>query len=423
MRAQRYRTLLPWAAVLLLGATSEGVLASDAATIAAQGNGKGMAPCQPCHGADGGGQVAGGFPRLAGLNAAYLRRQLDAFATGTRESPVMKPIASALSAEERQAMAEYFSKLPAPSRPTGAAPAQNATSGAATSVKADAATAASACPAATAAARNATAFTPPPESAIPAGPFGDVVRQGREIFLHTRKNASAYVGNGLNCVNCHLDAGRLANSAPLWGAYVMYPQYRSKNKHVNSYGERLQGCFRFSMNGKVPPLDSKEMVALETYSYWMASGAPVGVKLPGAGYPKKGFKPPQPPDYARGEKVFGASCALCHGADGQGQKEAGEYVFPPLWGPDSFNWGAGMHQLDNAAAFIKANMPLSRGGSLSDQDAWDVAMFMDAHERPQDPRYKGNLAQTRKQYHNTPMSLYGTEVNGHLLGSAPATTK
>ncbi|MGS1012958.1 c-type cytochrome [Rhodanobacter sp. UC4450_H17] len=246
------------------------------------------------------------------------------------------------------------------------------------------------------------------------------MRQGRELFVHTDTLAKAYVGNGLTCANCHLDAGRLANSAPMWGAYVTYPQYRSKNKHVNSFGERMQGCFKFSMNGKAPPLDSKEMVALETYAFWMASGAPVGAKLAGAGYPKKGFKPPQPPDYARGEKVFGANCALCHGADGQGQKVAGEYVFPPLWGPDSFNWGAGMHQLDNAAAFIKANMPLSRGGSLSDQDAWDVAMYMDAHERPQDPRFKGDLAAARKQYHDSLMSLYGTTVNGHLLGSAPS---
>lgn len=264
------------------------------------------------------------------------------------------------------------------------------------------------------------AFTPPPESAIPSGPFGDVVRQGRELFVHTDTQAKAYVGNGLTCANCHLDAGRLANSAPLWGAYVMYPQYRSKNKHVNTFGQRMQGCFKFSMNGKAPPLDSKEMVALETYAKWMATGAPVGVKLAGAGYPKKGFKPPQPPDYARGQSVFKNNCALCHGPDGQGQKVAGHYVFPPLWGPDSFNWGAGMHQMDNAAGFIKANMPLSRGGSLSDQDAWDVAMYMDAHERPQDPRFKGDLGETRKQYHDSPMSLYGTEVNGHLLGSAPS---
>jgi thiosulfate dehydrogenase len=79
-----------------------------------------------------------------------------------------------------------------------------------------------------------------------------------------------------------------------------------------------------------------------------------------------------------------------------------------------------MHELDNAAAFIKANMPLSRGGTLSDQDAWDVAMFMDAHERPQDPRYTGNLAETRAKYHDTPQSLYGTEVDGRVLGAHPA---
>ena len=298
----------------------------------------------------------------------------------------------------------------------------------------DAGTAGSAAPAATASvAETATtgkpavitagggiAFTPPPESAIPQGPFGDVVRQGRDIFVHTREYAGAYVGNGLRCSNCHLDAGRLANAAPLWGAYVAYPQYRRKNGRVNSLGERIQGCFTFSMNGKPPPLDSAEMVALESYAYWLATGAPVGARLVGAGYPKQGFKSPQPPDYARGQAVYVRDCALCHGADGQGQRVAGRDVFPPLWGRDSFNWGAGMAQLDNAAAFIKANMPLSRGGMLSDQDAWDVAMYMDGHERPQDPRYRGNLQQTRKQHHDSPLSLYGTVVNGHLLGARPS---
>ncbi len=262
------------------------------------------------------------------------------------------------------------------------------------------------------------AFAPPPESSIPAGPLGDVIRQGRAIFIDTPANAKPYVGNDLSCSNCHLDAGRLANSAPLWGAYGMYPQYRKKNGHVNTFGERLQGCFKFSMNGKAPPLDSAEMVALETYAWWMAKSAPVGIELKGAGYPKQGFKPPQPADYTRGERVYEKNCALCHGSDGQGQQVAGRNVFPPLWGAQSFNWGAGMHQLDNAAAFIKANMPFSRGDTLSDQDAWDVAMFMDAHERPQDPRFNGSVSETRKKYHDTPMSLYGIEVNGHLLGTS-----
>jgi thiosulfate dehydrogenase len=127
-------------------------------------------------------------------------------------------------------------------------------------------------------------------------------------------------------------------------------------------------------------------------------------------------KPALAPDYARGEVVFKRDCALCHGDNGQGQQAAGRTVFPPLWGPQSFNWGAGMEQITNAAGFIKANMPLSRGNTLTDQDAWDVAYFMNAHERPQDPRFSGSIQATRAAYHDTPDSLYGVTVNGQLLG-------
>ncbi|WP_331712997.1 c-type cytochrome [Candidatus Nitrosoglobus terrae] len=206
----------------------------------------------------------------------------------------------------------------------------------------------------------------------------------------------------------------------MWGAYGLYPRYLAKNGHVNSFGERLQDCFRFSLNGKAPPLNSDVIVALEIYARWLSKGAPRGVKLTGAGYPKQDFKPQRSPDYTRGKEVYVNHCASCHGPDGAGQQIAGRNVFPPLWGSQSFNWGAGMHQLDNAAAFIKANMPLNLSSVLSDQEAWDVAMYMNAHERPQDPRYTGNVTTTRAKYHNTPMSLYGTIVNGWLLGSRPA---
>ena len=230
-------------------------------------------------------------------------------------------------------------------------------------------------------------FTPPSESDMPSGEFGDMVKLGRNIFVHTQTYAKGLVGNGLNCVNCHLDAGRKADAAPLWAAYVMFPAYRDKNHKVNSFEDRLAGCFRFSMNGTAPKYNSKEMIALTTYSYWLAKGAPTGVALAGRGYPKL-KNPLLPPDAKRGASVFQANCAICHGAEGLGTKINGQYAFPPLWGSDSYNAGAGMHAVKNAAAFIKANMPLGKGNSLSLQEAWDVAQFVDSHDRPADPRVK-----------------------------------
>jgi len=261
------------------------------------------------------------------------------------------------------------------------------------------------------------AFTPPAAGSIPDTPFGKVVRQGEQLFINTPAHAGPFIGNDLNCASCHLDAGRRPDSAPLWAAYVLYPAYRAKNGHVNTLAERLQGCFRFSMNGKPPAADDPVIVALETYMFWLASKAPTGVKLEGQGY-RKLPPPAAKPDYLRGQQAYAQYCAVCHGADGQGQQQGRHWVFPALWGDASYNWGAGMHQLGNAAAFIHANMPLGQAGLLSEQEAWDVAYFMNAHERPQDPRYAGSVADTRAKYHDTDDSLYGLEVQGHLLGSA-----
>ena len=258
-------------------------------------------------------------------------------------------------------------------------------------------------------------FTPPGADTIPNDDFGKMVTKGQQIFVNTQQNAKQYVGNSLNCVNCHLDAGRKENSSPLWGAYISYPAYRSKNKHVNTFAERVQGCFKYSMNGKAPPLGDETLIALETYAYWLATGAPVRQPVVGRGYPRVP-KPALVPDFVRGEIVYAQKCALCHGPNGEGQSKGTSTVFPPLWGAKSFNWGAGMHDIKNAAGFIKANMPLGLGGTLTDQQAWGVATYMDSHERPQDPRFKGSVADIRKQYHDEPTSMYGRTVNGHVLG-------
>ncbi|MFT0212743.1 c-type cytochrome [Pseudomonas sp. F1_0610] len=258
---------------------------------------------------------------------------------------------------------------------------------------------------------------PPLEADLPDNAFGEMVRKGHAIFVDTKREAPEYVGNGLNCVNCHMDQGRLANAAPLWAAYGMYPAYRSKNNKVNTYAERIQGCFQFSMNGKPPAADSPEMTALITYSYWLATNAPTGVELPGRAYPNVA-KPKDGYSLERGKQVYADQCAYCHGPNGEGQKVGENYAFPPLWGKDSFNWGAGMHRINTAATFIKANMPLGKGHTLSDQEAWDVAAYMNSHERPQDPRLvNGSVEETRVKYHaNDGVNLYGEKVNGVILG-------
>lgn len=260
-------------------------------------------------------------------------------------------------------------------------------------------------------------FQPPTENELPGNAFGKMVMQGYALFVDTKRQAPQLVGNGLNCSNCHLDQGRLANSAPLWGAYPMYPAYRKKNDKVNTFAERIQGCFQFSMNGTPPAADSPQITALSVFAYWLASKAPVGVELPGRGYPDV----PQPAkgyDIAQGEQVYAAHCATCHGESGQGQKVAQDYVMPPVWGKDSYNWGAGMHRINTAASFIQHNMPLGKPSTLSDQQAWDVAAFINSRERPQDPRLvDGSIEKTRLKYHaNDGVNLYGQTVNGVLIG-------
>jgi len=365
-----------------------------------------LPPCVQCHGERGSG--IGAIPALAGQPATYTAAQLRAWKDGTRRGDplgLMQKIAARLSDADVRAVADYFAAPPASAaarrgtaRPGEAAPRTGSTS-------------------ASGVARGAEAAFAPSDEPIPDDDFGKVVQFGRDVFENPAKYASRYVGNDLRCSSCHLDAGRRVGSAPMWAAYVSYPAWRAKNRHVNTFAERVQGCFRYSMNGRAPPLGDPVLVALESYSYWMARGAPVDPNIAGRGYIKPA-PPALPPDAARGARVYARSCALCHGENGAGQRaNDGSRAFPALWGDNSFNWGAGMVNVGYAAAFIKSNMPLSQGNTLSDQDAWDVALFVDSHERPQDPRYTGSVAKTRALYHDTDDSLYGKVVDGYLLGS------
>ena len=266
-------------------------------------------------------------------------------------------------------------------------------------------------------------FSPPPLSAIPAGPEGDAIKRGMAIFADARTHAGQFVGNSMACKNCHMDNGRRANSSPMWAAWVSYPQFRKKTGTINTMEDRIRGCFLYSMNapksasGGPPPPGSDIYRDLEAYFHWLAKDAPTGTKMKGAGYPtpplaQGGYDP------ARGAQVFAAKCTACHGADGQGaQQPDGKIVYPPLWGPRSYNWGAGMARVDLAAGFIRANMPFDQPGTLSDAQAWDVAAFIDSHERPKDPRQTGSVAENARTNFSGQKSYYGATVDGKVLGA------
>ncbi len=386
--------------------------------------------CEQCHAPDGLG-LGDTFPALAGQPYSYLLGQIEAWTLGNRTGDVnglMTPIALQLSRDEGKSLAAYYAALPVAPKPATASPVRPGLA----ALDLDKAGADATPPRDQGPVRPGRApgregtFMPPARGSAPSDRMGDAIRLGEAIFTHTSTHpvSAPYVGNSQTCEGCHLDAGRLADSAPMWAAWVAYPAFRTKDQRVNTLEERIQGCFTYSMNapasaaGRAPEADSETLAALLSYIYWLASGAPTGDHgMPGRGYPALG-PPAKGLDPKRGSEVYQVVCAVCHGADGQGAWARGHLIFPPLWGPESYNWGAGMHRIDTAAAFIKRNMPLGLAAGLSDQDAWNLAAFINAHERPQDPRFNGNLAETAAQYHAGEFDTYGKPgLDGRLLGS------
>ena len=247
-----------------------------------------------------------------------------------------------------------------------------------------------------------------------------VIRRGYDLFMNTQQLRGKNVFNSMNCSSCHMGEGRLPYASPVWPAAVILPNYRPKNDHVNNLEERIAGCFSFSMNGTPPEYGSDDMLALSAYHQWLAKGVPMytsGRNMYGRGYPKLD-EPELEMDYERGKKVYEESCAICHSSDGSGLVHNDKEVFPAVWGDRSYNWGAGITRHFTLSSFVKHNMPLGQPNSLSDQQAWDVAYYINSHERPQDARYTGDVKETRNKYLETfhKHTNYGLNVEGRLLG-------
>lgn len=239
--------------------------------------------------------------------------------------------------------------------------------------------------AAATAAFDAAAWRAPVDSEIPPDSLGVSIRRGLALVLHTPDSLPRFAPGNISCSNCHLDAGRNPDAAPLTGSHARFPKYLDRTGAVIGLADRVNYCFTRSLAGSRLPPDSREMQDILAYIAWLSRGVPVGAgaSLPGAA----GI--PTPPatlagDVARGQQVYATKCVACHQIDGQGMRAAG-VSFPALWGPRSFSIGASMARQNKAASFIWHNMPLGAGKSLTPQEAFDVAAYITSQPRPDSP--------------------------------------
>jgi thiosulfate dehydrogenase len=230
------------------------------------------------------------------------------------------------------------------------------------------------------------AWHPPAEADIPPDSLGQAIRRGLTLLRHLPDSLPNYASGHISCTNCHLQDGRSRYASPLVGSYARYPKYIQRSAAVVTMADRINFCITRSLAGNRLPTDSREMTDMIAYIAWLSKGLPFGANTPGGeGLPT--LKPPSNPDPTRGATLYASKCQSCHQADGGGAAATGgsTVTIPALWGAHSYSVGASMARVERAASFIAHNMPLGLAGTLTTQDAFDVAAYVNSHARPDLP--------------------------------------
>ncbi len=231
----------------------------------------------------------------------------------------------------------------------------------------------------------------PDTSTIPKGKTGDMIRYGRELLAHTAvyfgpNGSIAKLSNGMNCQNCHLDGGGRLFGNNYAEFMVNYPKMSNRSGKVDPATARIEQCFERSLAGTVPDTNGREVKAMLAYMRWIGHGVKKGQKLFGEASEKLPFLNVAA-DTTKGRAVYMLKCKVCHGQSGEGLMAADKrsYTYPPLWGENSYNDGAGMYRISNLAGFVKNNMPFGatyKNPQLSNEEAWNVAAFINSQPRP-----------------------------------------
>ncbi len=218
------------------------------------------------------------------------------------------------------------------------------------------------------------------------------LRYGQDLIAHTAKyfgpkGSIQKISNGMNCQNCHLQAGTLPWGNNYGSVFSTYPKYRARSGTIENIYKRINDCFERSLNGMAIDTSSKEMQAMKSYIEFIGSDVKKGEKAKGSGiYELTYLNRACNPDI--GKTLYDKKCASCHQPDGQGQLalDGIEYSYPPLWGKHSYNSGAGLFRLSRLAGYILCNMPQGatfKNPQLTEEEAWDLAAFINSQPRPE----------------------------------------
>jgi thiosulfate dehydrogenase len=238
----------------------------------------------------------------------------------------------------------------------------------------------------------ATIWEAPSLSAIPKEyPNANLIFYGHELIVRTADFLGSNglvksMSNGMNCQNCHLAAGTKPFGNNYSAVNATYPKFRTRSGTQETIIKRINDCFQRSLNGEALDSTSREMKAIVAYIEWLGKGVPKKISPKGVGLTKLKYLD-RAAEPKKGEIVYAGKCASCHGQNGQGLviPEGNGRTYPPLWGEKSYNEAAGLFRLSNLAGYVKSNMPFGasyQNPQLTDEEAWDVAAFINAQPHP-----------------------------------------